>query len=74
MLVRKASKYVRGPVFYPLLSNITDIFQTASHLARHTQAPAALQLGHWQRSTRRLATSSGSQYDAVIIGGGACQF
>ena len=33
----------------------------------------ALQVGHWQRSTRGLATPSGG-YDAVIIGGGACNY
>ncbi len=74
LVVRKASKSVRGPFFinpYLAIFLITDIWQRALHLARHTQASVASQLGRWQRSTRGLATPSGGPYDAVVIGGGA---
>src|SRR5258707_7179413 len=49
----------------------TDIWQTVSHLARHTQASASPQVGLWRRSTHGLATPSGGPYDTVVIGGGA---
>ena len=72
MLVsRKASKSVRGPVFFH------TVLGRVSHYEHPTDAPCTThpasmttQVVHWQRSTRGLATPSGGSYDAVVIGGG----